>query len=528
MRTSRRVLVLALDAASPRLLRAWARDGTLPNIAGLMATGLVGQSRSVEGLYDGSTWPSFSTGLNPASHGFHWLDQLRLGTYRMQTFRPADFARTKALWDFLSAAGRRVAVLDVPLTPRSRGLNGVQLVEWGCHDAVMGYRSTPASLARDVLREVGPHPAPEPCDAPARSPEQYRELAERLARGAAAKARMTVELLAREQWDFAIQVFSESHCGGHQLWHLHDDSHPGFDPAITQSTGDLIRYVYQALDMAIGQILERVDGDTTVVLLDLHAMAVPHGANLILPDILQNLGVMRRPPQESSGQGVELPGPPARKALRAAYHRLPDAIRRPFYEVRQRINQRLGKGSVMHLDSSRSLCFDIPIGSAFGAVRLNLKGREPDGQLAPGSEAEQFSEKLTAELLQLSRPDTGQRWVQRVLRTGDLYRGKYAAELPDLLIEWNPAQCVGSAVAGKGAGALLQAHSPRLGLVEQLNTNCRTGQHEPEGMFVVRGPGFGTGSLNRVASVMDFAPTFARWLGCELPAIDGTPIAELL
>ncbi len=528
MNASRRILVLALDAANPRLLRAWARDGTLPNIARLMATGVVGNTRSIEGLYDGSTWPSFSTGLNPAGHGYHWLDQLRLGTYRMQAYRPADFARSAALWDFLSAAGRRVLVLDVPLAPKARGLNGVQLVEWGCHDAIMGYRSTPASLAREVVREYGPHPAPEPCDAAARTPEQYRDFAERLVRGAAAKARITIELLAREPWDFAIQVFSESHCGGHQLWHLHDVEHPGFDAAVTQRCGDPLRDVYRALDAAIGPILAQVGAETLVVLLDLHAMAVPHGANLLLPEILQRLGVMQRPTRTPSGRTAAAPGSPARKALRAAYRRVPAAIRAPLYEARQGFNQRIGKGSPLDVDWSRSRCFDVPIGSALGAVRLNLKGREPAGLLMPGAEAEQFCERLTAELLAVTRPDNGLPWVRRVLRTAELHRGPHAEELPDLLIEWNSEQRVGSTVAGNAAGALLRAQSPRLGTVELLNTYCRTGQHEPEGLFVVRGTGQGVGNLDRVVSVCDFAPTFARWLGCELPAMDGSPIAELL
>ena len=56
-----RVLVIALDAASPVLLREWGADGTLPNIGRLLREGLSGPSRSLEGFYHGSTWPSFWT-----------------------------------------------------------------------------------------------------------------------------------------------------------------------------------------------------------------------------------------------------------------------------------------------------------------------------------------------------------------------------------------------------------------------------------------------------------------------------------
>jgi predicted AlkP superfamily phosphohydrolase/phosphomutase len=492
-----------------------------------MATGLVGKSRSVEGLFEGATWPSFYTGLNPAGHGYHWLDQLRPGSYRLQEYRPADFARSKALWETLSDAGRRVVVLDVPLAPRSPDLNGVQLVEWGCHDSIMGYQSRPRSLGRNILRRYGPHPAPQPCDAPARSADEYRALADQLVSGAAAKARLTIELLAQTQWDFAIQVFSESHCGGHQFWHLHDPTPPGFDPALTERCGDPLRRTYQAIDAAIGSILEQVPAETTVVLLDLHGMAVPHSANLLLPEILTRLGAMQRPPLDAAGSGV-LPGSRAGRALRSAYHRVPEAIRRPLYHARDRLNQQLGRGSPINVDWTRSRCFDVPIGSALGAVRLNLKGREPAGMLAPGAEADRFCDRLGEQLREITRPDNGQHWVRRVMRTAELHPGIHSPELPDLLIEWNPLQRVGSSVAGAGAGAVLRAQSPAIGFAEILNSSCRTGQHEPDGLFVVRGQGFGPGSLERTISILDLAPTLARWLGCELPRMDGSPIAELL
>ena len=57
---------------------------------------------------------------------------------------------------------------------------------------------------------------------------------------------------------------------------------------------------------------------------------------------------------------------------------------------------------------------------------------------------------------------------------------------------------------------------------------CRTGVHFPGGMFVAFGPGIKPGRLSRTVSIMDFAPTFARMLGVELPDTDGKPIGEIL
>ena len=527
MPDQKRLLVLAIDAANSSLLRSWAADGTLPNVAALMAAGLTGETRSMEGLYIGATWPSFSTGLNPARHGIWWLLRLRPGSYQRVPCVPEDLARRKTLWETLSEAGRRVAVLDVPLTRQSPRLNGVQTVEWGVHDAAFGFRTSPRRLGRDILTGVGAHPAPAVCDKPQRSPAEYREFADQLVRGATARALLTRQILAAEPWDFAIQVFSEAHCAGHQLWHFHDPTHPAFDPEAVRQSGDLVRVVYQAVDTAIGNILDEVPPDTTVVLLVLHGMSYIGGASLLLPKILTRLGVttpLRGPRQ----RGQTAPPRPV-TLIASAWQRVPKQIRSRVFQLRQLIRQRVsGRGLKIPIDPARSQCFFLDAGYTVSGIRLNLVGREPQGLLAPGAEADRFCDQLIHDLLDIVNPGTQRPLVKRVLRTAELYRGEYLDELPDLLVEWDVAEPLGTTAAGTGAGAVLKGFSNRVGLVEATNTYCRTGEHRVEGMFVARGPGIRPSRLDRVISNLDLAPTFARLLGCDMPNVDGQPVPELL
>ena len=53
---------------------------------------------------------------------------------------------------YLARAGRKVCVLDVPHAPRSRDLNGIQLAEWGAHDAEREFSSWPPALAAEVAK----------------------------------------------------------------------------------------------------------------------------------------------------------------------------------------------------------------------------------------------------------------------------------------------------------------------------------------------------------------------------------------
>lgn len=519
--------MLALDAASPALLKSWAADGTLPNIARLMSGGLVGDTRSVEALYGGATWPSFYTALNPAGHGVYWLEQPKGGTYRIHRCGAGDFGRRKALWEVLSDAGRRVVVLDVPLSRRSPRLNGVQTVEWGTHDAAFGFQATPDRLKRDIRRTIGRHPAPSQCDAPRRDLTEYRAFADQLVDGVAARVRLTRRLLTEKRWDFAIQVFSEAHCAGHQLWHFHDAMHPGYNPDDVRSQGDLVRSVYIALDTAIGDLTSSLDAETTLVLLTLHGMSYMAGSGILMPELLTRLGLM----SQVSGRQLPASGNPGARlagGLRTAYHLLPQGIRQPAYDLRHYVGERwFNRGSPMNLDPQRSKCFSIGLGPSCSGIRLNVKGREPQGTLAPGADAERFSSQLIDQLFEFREFGTDRPLVARVIRAADRFSGRYLEELPDLVVEWDLEQAVGSTVVGTGAGAMLRGYSGRAGLIERINTYCRSGDHRVGGMFIAHGPGITPGEMDRVVSNLDLAPSFARFLGCEMPSVDGQPIREL-
>lgn len=529
MPTAKRLAVLALDAAAPALLRRWAADGTMPHLAGLLQEGLVADTLGVEGLFVGATWPSFYTGLDPSAHGLYWLDRILPGTYRTQQSTDEDFGRHPALWEELGRQGRRTLVLDVPLARLSPGVAGVQVVEWGVHDAVFGLRTTPPSLQRTLLDEIGPHPVPSSCDAAHRSLDEYRDFAGRLARGAAARAHLTRALVERERWDFLIQVFSETHCAGHQLWHFHDRDHPGFDEAATAEAGDLLRSVYRAVDDALGEVLSALDEDTAVAVMALHGMAHTCGASMLLDRMLERLGAVD-PPSDGAGERADA-GSGQASLLRRIYGMLPVAVRRPVYDLRQRLNQRvLSRGSPLDIDPHRTRAFHVGLGTGapFSGIRLNLRGREPAGRLAPGEEAERFVAELVEGLAEVVDADTGVPVVRRVLRTREVYEGPRVEELPDLLVEWNEDSRLGSTVLGAGKRAVRRVRSPRIGELEATNRYCRSGEHRIEGLLVARGPGITPGDPGRVVSTLDLAPTFARMLGCSMPSASGRVIPELI
>lgn len=522
-----KVLVLGIDAASPELLLKWSADGTLPNIGRLIGRGQSGPVSGLDGFFIGSTWPSIYTGLSPASHGFHYLVQLRPGTY--EYYRPSDHGlfHGTPFWTTIGQNGGRVAILDAPLCPPEPSINGIQVCEWGGHDAVYGFKTEPADLADFIVDRFGDHPAGANCDGSRRTAGDYASFVDALVQGVSTKAEITRHLLGEGNWDLFMQVFSEAHCVGHQCWHLHDTSHPAYDSSITAVTGDPLQRVYTAIDNAVGEIIGAA-GDCTVFVFSSHSMAHWYGAQFLLSQILYRLGVAR-PAHE---QGRYSPShSPITDTVRWAWHALPRSIRRILAGVRNRLRPKMSNASTslpsIDVDPEESSCFGHRNGLAVGGIRLNLRGREPDGILDPGHEADQFSNELVNDLLEIVEYSSGLPLIKRVIRVSDYYQGPRLAELPDLLVEYNDAIPVGSSKVADGLNAKLCVWSKKIGILEGTNSYGRTGDHRPQGFAVAAGPGISPGSFSRSVSVLDLAPTWTRMLGIELEQAEGRPIETL-
>ena len=514
------VLALAIDAANPELIDRWCSSGDLPHLAALRSRGMSGPVRGLDGFFVGSTWPSLYTATNPARHGVHYQIQVDPGTYRLH--RPADgaFVRTAPFWRGLGATGRRLAILDVPLSRLDPTIAGIQTVEWGGHDSLFGFGAVPTSLGTEIAATFGAHPVGPVCDARRDTDDDYRAFIDRAVAGAAAKSRLTKWVIDRENWDLVLQVFTEAHCAGHQCWHLHDATHPAHRAGL----GDPLLTVYRAIDAAIGGVLDG-SPNARVLVFSGHGMGHWYGAQFLLPTILERLGVTAP---------ADVPAPPRpaaaiRNWLRTAWRALPISVRAHLAPARRIISgQQTQKAPALSGDPSRSRCFSVGNGQAVGGIRLNLAGREPGGLLQPGPPADRFVAELSAQLLAIVDRRDGGPLIQRVVRSADLFRGDALDHLPDLLVEWSDRLPTGSSVVGGGVAASVTAWSPAIGEVTATNRYGRTGEHRRDGFVIGAGPGIPVGTLQEPVSVMDLAPTLAAWLGAELPGVDGHPIAGLL
>jgi predicted AlkP superfamily phosphohydrolase/phosphomutase len=450
------------------------------------------QVKIPRGFGNGAIWPSLFTGVNPGRHGRYFYRQLKLGTYDIERFvEDTDFGH-RPFWEFLSEAGRQVAVIDIVKAPLSKDLNGVQLCDWMTHDRTGPARSWPAQLLAEVVARYGSDPFDGHTDEfKERTAEELSALRDAMIERVSTKISLCERFMDQRSWDLFMVSFPDAHDIGHQSWHLHDHSHANYETQWGERFGDPVKAVYVALDGAVGRLLDRVDPQTTVVLFAGPGMGPDYTGNFLFENLLRRLD--GRPEKDRN--------------------LIPHAILKclwpaPIRRFGQRIN------AAKHLYSmSRRRCFSVPHNENAGAIRINLFGREPGGRIRPGAEYDTYCRTLTRELLELTNADTGKPVVREVVRVSDICHGKYVEHLPDMLAVW-------------ARDAPIRAvSSPKVGIVHGHPViGARTGDHNSDCVLYVQGPSVNARGEMPPIQVEDIAPTITALLDTPLPDCDGSPI----
>ena len=515
MANKTKVLFIGIDAADKHLIRQWADAGLLPTFQSLFEKSAWGTTTNPVGLYVGAIWPSFATSVSPARHGCYCYTQIHSGNYQTTKFSVFDL-KGEMFWETLSHAGRKVAVIDIPRTPPSENLNGIQIVDWGTHDPDLPDKlyTWPTNLATEVEAQFGRDPIGY-CNAIKRTPEGLINFREQLVMRATKKGELSRQLLNQGDWDLFMTVFAESHCVGHQCWNIHDPNHPKHRPDIASAVGNPIKDVYIAIDQEIGKLLQQVDSETTVFVLASHGMGPHYDGTFLLDDVLCRLEnvktpAMRRQIAKALNTSWEK-NPLLGWLLSPLKNRVWKPLRNRVWKSDKPVRQAMAEPNV-----SYRKCFTVPNNDVYGAIRVNLAGREPQGRIQPGAEYDAFCTELTQDLLDIINVDTGKPLVRRVLRTADFYQGESLDDLPDLMVEWNREQPIAT------------ISSPKIGTITKSFPGVRTGDHQPDGLFFAYGPSVKPGQIEGETSVMDFAPTIASLLNVELHYAEGKPIAKVI
>jgi predicted AlkP superfamily phosphohydrolase/phosphomutase len=186
--------------------------------------------------------------------------------------------------------------------------------------------------------------------------------------------------------------FSSLDLNAHVMWRLTDPQSPVYDAALAAQYGTAIEEFYEQIDQVLGEVMPKVDENTTLLVLSDHGFA-PYRHSFNLNTWLLNNGYIARKEGLSGDVSV------------------------PFSD----------------LDWSRTRAYGVGLNGLY----LNIRGRERDGIVEPGAQADALLQELRQKLLEVRDPKDGSQVITRIDFASEAYQGPYARSGPDALVGYN-------------------------------------------------------------------------------------------
>ena len=255
----KKVLILALDGFTWRVGKRLTGEGHMPVLAGLVAQGRHGTLKSVIPNETSPAWSSFQTGCTPAKTGVFAFHGFSRQTHQIRLNSSREI-KVPTLWELLSAAGKKVISINMPMTSPPPQINGAIIPGLTCP------RLSPETV----------HP-PELFDKYIASNPDYlivnNELQPDLDGGIAqavkteeTRCRLALQMMREMEWDvFSVQLQSTD-VFQHRYWWAVDPEAEGFtEDAYTRTV-----QFYKSIDSMLGRLIDAAGQSVLTVVVSDH------------------------------------------------------------------------------------------------------------------------------------------------------------------------------------------------------------------------------------------------------------------
>jgi predicted AlkP superfamily phosphohydrolase/phosphomutase len=489
------------------------KERKLPTLREMMEEGAWGDLESTIHPLSPQAWASFMTGKNPGKHGIFEFVQHKPNSYDLH-YVNGGFVQGRKLWEVLSHAGKRVCVVNVPLTYPPNAVNGCLVAGL---DAP-GPRSDfcyPPELLDELTQKFGEYKLRRnPYKA---KPETYlQEILEQFDY----VLKVAKYLKAKESWDLFVVVFEATDLVQHFYWHYAFPEEFGIRPPGNEILQEAIVSVYERIDQGLGELLDLCSTDETVMVMSDHGFS-PCRKIFFMDKWLHEQGYLTY--GRTDGKAYTLT-----RFLHLAFqkyfpNRFKDRIISRMPRLRDQMRSYLTTATI---DWPRTKAFSLGIDST--NIFINLEGRFPDGIVPRGREYEELRQKIAEQLESLTDPSTEERIVQRVFKREELYHGDCLSKAPDLLVTWKDFAYNTRRGYGGGGNGLLGS-SLEFSDVSGYSSLQKSGTHHVDGIFIARGPMVRNRDAFNGARIIDLAPTILYLLGESIPGdMDGRIIEDII
>jgi len=481
----RKILVIGLDGASFDFINPLLEVGKCPNFRRLMKEGVWAPLQSTIPPATPPAWASFMTGKNPGKHGvYNFFHQLK-GTYQVKLVSGLS-VRTTRFWEILEKDGKRIGLIDIPLTFPPQKVNGFMISGMPVPSEECNF-TYPSSLHIELIRECGDYPLEERVIRAVRSGD-YLETLRQLYLHTEKRKEATLYLLKKFDWDFFMVVFRIADLLQHRALRFLDEGYCQRHPLEFQKFGQVIPQFYEKIDEIIGNILSTLDEDCFVMIMSDHG-AGPLRKNFYINKWLREEGFLKL---KDEVQGLKSSGFRIRFSRSTKIKEIEPADQ---------------------IDWSQTKAYSSWMGDE-RIVRINVKGREPQGIVERGREYENLRDLLIQKLLSIKDPDSGEPIIERVYKREEIYKGPFLEEAPDLQIMSRE-----NSYSFRG-----DLNPERIFFTPETLTPAT---HRSLGLFLMSGKGIKKGVELTNVCIMDLAPTILYLMGPLVPQdMDGRVLLE--
>jgi predicted AlkP superfamily phosphohydrolase/phosphomutase len=487
---SRPVLLIGIDGGTFEVLDPLLAAGELPVLAELLTRGTRSVLRSVVPPITPAAWSSFMTGKHPGKHGIYDFRVYNPAAYA-DTFVTSHALREPTLWQLLTAAGKRVAVVGLPMMYPPRADSGTIVAGFDSPSVASAF-TNPPELRERIL---GRFPAyslvavADPADPSLERDATFAAFVADVERGLDQRTAIARELLAEGGWDVFMVHYQDVDALQHAAWRFFGDG---------SARAACLRAVYRRLDTCLDELLHAAPTDALVFLASDHGFG-SHMGRLFPNALLRRWGYLDWHGRHRTRLRRFMARRLGRRATRADTP----------WDVQVREH---GFARALPLVWRRTRAY-VAVAEICALLYLNLRGREPEGVVAPGAEAERLIEELRERLVAVRDPRDGAPIFARVARGVDVYPDDRHGRRPELVLTPRPGYTI------------YRELRPRLWLDHH---RLMAGTHRDDGILVAAGAGIRAGGRAEPASIVDVMPTVLAAAGVPIPDdVDGRVLAEL-
>ncbi|RLI19642.1 hypothetical protein DRO54_08130 [Candidatus Bathyarchaeota archaeon] len=503
------VVIIGLDGATFDLILPWIENGKLPFLRETMKNGVYGELKSTIPMLSPTAWSSFMTGVNPGKHGILGFFTRKRNSYAIEVIN-AKHRKIEEFWILLNKIGKKVGIVNVPLTYPPKRVNGFiisgMMTPPGAKDYVY-----PNSL-KEKIRVIIGEDTIDPLFTYLEGEEVFTQ---KLFDSTEKLAKICFSLIKEYKPELFAVVFNGTDYIQHKFWHFLDRKHPRYDIKKAAKFQKIILSYYQFLDKIIAKIYSLAGKNATLIIVS------DHGAGPLLKYFHVNPWLLHN--------GFLALKKNIRTKLRECLYKVglaPEKIYNCLLRVRvgnlgfkghrtdvslRRTLERLFL-SVSDVNWKKTKAFSI--GS--GLIYINLKGRDPHGIVNPGEEYEKLRDTLIYMLKKYRDPETKQPVIKEVYRKEEVYSGPFLEEFPDLILVPNSGYMTFEEYEFGSYTVLTYAEAV-------------SATHKSNGIILMRGPQIKKGLKLNEAEIVDVAPTVLYLFGIPIPSyMDGRPLYEAM